>query len=194
MNIVERVKSLVLDPKVEWRVIDAEQNTVQDIFTKYAMPLAAIPPVASFIGLCIIGSGPFGSTYRMPLAVGVAYSALMYLLLLGWVYVMALVVHAFAPKFEGHGEFIDALKLAAYAATPAWIGAVFSVIPALSIVGNLLGLYSVYLLYTGLPILTEPPEEKALPYFCVVLLALIALSVAFYVVAALMIPAPLRGF
>jgi hypothetical protein len=194
MNIVERVKALVLDPKVEWRVIDAEQHTVQDIFTKYVMPLAAIPPVASFIGLCIVGSGPFGSTYRMPLAAGVAYAALMYLLLLGWVYVMALVIHAFAPKFEGHGELIDALKLAAYTATPAWIGAVFSVIPALSIVGNLMGLYSVYLLYLGLPVLTEPPEEKALPYFCVVLLAMIALSVAFYVIAALMIPAPLRGF
>lgn len=194
MNIVERVKSLVLDPKVEWRVIDAEPQSVQDLFTKYVMPLAAIPPVASFIGLCIIGSGPFGSTYRMPLAAGVAYAALMYLLLLGWVYVMALVIHAFSPKFEGHGEFIDTLKLAAYMATPAWIGGVFSVIPALSIVGNLLGLYSVYLLYIGLPVLTEPPEEKALPYFCVVLLAMIALSVAFYVIAALMIPAPLRGF
>jgi hypothetical protein len=194
MNIVERVKSLVLDPKVEWRVIDAEQHTVQDIFTRYVMPLAAIPPVASFIGLCIIGSGPLGSTYRMALAAGVSYSALMYLLLLGWVYVMALVIHAFSPKFEGHGEFIDALKVAAYTATPAWIGGVFSVIPALSIVGNLMGLYSVYLLYLGLPTLTEPPHDKEIPYFCVVLLAMIALSVAFYVIAALMIPAPLRGF
>jgi hypothetical protein len=118
----------------------------------------------------------------------------MYLLLLGWVYVMALVIHAFSPKFEGHGEFIDALKVAAYTATPAWIGGVFSVIPALSIVGNLMGLYSVYLLYLGLPTLTEPPHDKEIPYFCVVLLAMIALSVAFYVIAALMIPAPLRGF
>jgi Yip1 domain len=194
MNIVERVKGLVLDPRVEWRAIDAEPQSVQDVFTRYVMPLAAIPPVASFIGLCIIGSGAFGSTYRMPLAAGVAYAALMYLLLLGWVYVMALVIDRFAPKFEGHGEFIDALKVAAYTATPAWIGGVFSVIPALSIVGNLLGLYSVYLLYIGLPTLTEPPEDKAIPYFCVVLIAMVAVSVAFYVIAALVIPAPLRGF
>jgi len=194
MNIVERVKGLVLDPKVEWRAIDAEPASVQDLFTRYAMPLAAIPPVASFIGLCLVGSGAFGSTYRMPIASGVAYAALMYLLLLGWVYVLALVIHAFAPKFEGHGEFIDALKVAAFTPTPAWIGGVFSVIPALSIVGNLLGLYSLYLLFIGLPTLTEPPEDKALPYFFVVLLTMIVLSVAFYVIAALMIPAPMRGF
>jgi hypothetical protein len=185
MNLIERVKALATEPKVEWRAIDAEQVTMQDLFTKYVMILAAIPPVANFIGLCIVGSGPFGATVRMPLAAGVAYAVLMYLLSLGWVYV---------PKFEGHGEFIDALKVAAFTPTPAWIAGVFGIIPALSIIGNLVSLYSLYLLYLGLPTLTEPPQEKEVPFFCVVVLTMIVLTVAFYVIAALMIPAPLRGF
>ena len=194
MNLVERVKSLVLDPKVEWRVIDAESPSVQDLFTRFVLPLAAIPPVASFIGLCIVGSGPFGGTHRMAMGTGVAYAVIMYGLELAWVYVLALVINAFAPKFEGHGEFIDALKVAAYTATPAWIGGIFGLIPSLSIIGNLIALYSVYLLYIGLPTLTEPPREKEIPYFCVVMLTMIVLTVVFYAVAALMIPAPLRGF
>jgi len=194
MNIAERVKGLVTDPKIEWRAIDAEQITVQDLFTKYVMVLAAIPPIANFVGLCIVGSGPFGSTHRMGLAAGVAYAALMYLLSLGWVYVLAIVIQFFSPKFEGHGEFIDALKVAAFTPTPAWLAGVFSIIPALSIIGNLIALYSLYLMYLGLPTLTEPPEEKEIPYFSVVVLTMIVLTVAFYVVAALMIPAPLRGF
>ena len=194
MNIVERVKGFATDPKVEWRAIDAEQITVQELFTKYVMILAAIPPVANFIGLCIVGSGPFGATVRMPLAAGVAYAVLMYLLSLGWVYVLAMVIQMFSPKFEGHGEFIDALKVAAFTPTPAWIAGVFGIIPALSIIGNLVSLYSLYLLYLGLPTLTEPPQEKEVPFFCVVVLTMIVLTVAFYVIAALMIPAPLRGF
>jgi len=194
MNIVERVKGFATDPKVEWRAIDAEQITVQDLFTKYVMIVAAIPPVASFIGLCIVGSGPFGSTVRMPLGAGVAYAALSYLLSLGWVYALAMVIQAFSPKFEGHGEFIDALKVAAFTPTPAWVAGVFGIIPALSIIGNLVSLYSFYLLYTGLPALTEPPQEKEIPFFCVVVLTMIVLTVAFYVIAALMIPAPMRGF
>ena len=194
MNIVERVKGFATEPKVEWRAIDAEQVSVQDLFTKYVMVLAAIPPVANFIGLCIVGSGPFGSTVRMPLAAGVAYAALMYLLSLGWVYVLAMVIQAFSPKFEGHGDFMDALKVAAFTPTPAWVAGVFGIIPALSIVGNLVSLYSFYLLYVGLPTLTEPPQEKEVPFFCVVVLTTIVLTVAFYVIAALMIPAPLRGF
>ncbi|HUQ28681.1 MAG TPA: Yip1 family protein [Usitatibacter sp.] len=194
MKIAERVKALVLDPKLEWRAIDAEEHSVQDIFTGYAMPLAAIAPVASFIGLCIIGSGPFGATHRMGVGAGLGYAVLMYALELAWVYVLALVIHGFAPKFEGHGEFIDTLKVAAYTATPAWVGSIFALIPALSIIGNLIALYSLYLLYIGLPTLTEPPKEKEIPYFCVVVLAMIVLTVVFYAVAALMIPAPLRGF
>ena len=194
MNLIERVKALATEPKVEWRAIDAEQVTMQDLFTKYVMILAAIPPVANFIGLCIVGSGPFGATVRMPLAAGVAYAVLMYLLSLGWVYVLAMVIQMFSPKFEGHGEFIDALKVAAFTPTPAWIAGVFGIIPALSIIGNLVSLYSLYLLYLGLPTLTEPPQEKEVPFFCVVVLTMIVLTVAFYVIAALMIPAPLRGF
>jgi hypothetical protein len=194
MNIVERVKGLIVDPKIEWRAIDAEEHTVQSIYTRYVMILAAIPAVAGFIGMCIVGSGIFGATVRMPLAAGVAHMVLGYLLSLGWVYALALVIQAFAPKFEGHGEFIDALKVAAFAATPAWVGGIFNVVPSLWIIGFLLSLYSLWLMYIGLPILTEPPPEKALPYFFVVLLTMIVLTVVFYVVAALMIPAPLRGF
>ena len=194
MNVVERVRGLVVDPKVEWRAIDAEQTTVHDLFTHYVLLLAAIPPVASFIGLSIVGSGIFGATVRVPLASGVAYAVISYLFSLAFVYVFAMVIHAFSPKFEGHGEFIDALKVAAYTPTPMWIAGVLSIVPSLSIIGFLIGLYSLYLLYIGLPTLTEPPEEKALPYFCVVVITMIVLSVALYVVAQLLIPAPLRGF
>jgi hypothetical protein len=144
--------------------------------------------------MCIVGSGVFGATVRMSMGAGVAHAVLGYILSLGWVYVLALVIHAFSPKFEGHGEFMDALKVAAFTPTPAWVGGVFNVIPSLWIIGFLLSLYSVYLLYLGLPILTEPPKEKELPYFCVVLLTMIVLTVVFFVVAALLIPAPLRGF
>lgn len=194
MNLVERVKALIVDPKIEWRAIDAEETTVHDLFTRYVLILAAIPPVASFIGLAIVGSGPFGHTVRMPFAVGVAYAVISYLFSLAFVYVFGMVIHAFSPKFEGHGELIDALKVAAYTPTPMWIAGALSIIPSLSIIGFLIGLYSLYLLYVGLPTLTEPPEEKALPYFCVVVITMIVLSVALYVVAQLLIPAPLRGF
>lgn len=194
MNLVERARNLILQPRLEWQAIDAEPHTVQDLYTGYVMILAAIPAVCGFIGYSIVGVGAWGATYRMPIGAGVAYMVVGYLLSLGWVYILALIIEAFAPKFEGKKDFDQALKVAAFAPTPAWVAGVFSIIPALSIIGSLLSLYSLYLLFVGLPILMKPAEDKAIPYFCVVILAAIVLTVAFYIVTALAIPSPVRGF
>ena len=50
MNLVERAKNILLTPAKEWDVIKGENLTIVDMFTKYAMILAAIPAVAGFIG------------------------------------------------------------------------------------------------------------------------------------------------
>lgn len=194
MNLVERARNLILQPRQEWQLIEAEPHTVQDLYTGYVMILAAIPAVCGFIGYSIVGAGAWGATTRMPIGAGVAYAVVGYLLSLGWVYILALIIEAFAPKFEGKKDFDQALKVAAYMPTPAFIAGAFSVIPALAIIGSLLSLYSLYLLFVGLPILMKTPEDKAIPYFCVVILAVIMVTVVFYIITALAIPSPMRGF
>jgi hypothetical protein len=193
MNLVERVKKILVEPKKEWPVIAEEELTLQDVYTKYVMILAAIPAIASFIGWSIIGIGVFGRTFRVPLGAGLAHLILGYLLSLGSVYLLALVIDGFAPKFEGQAHFLRALKVAAFASTPSWLAGVFYVVPALGILA-LLGLYSLYLLFIGLPILMKVPEDKALPYTVVVMVAVIVVVVVVRAVAALTIPGPVRGF
>lgn len=193
MNLVERAKKIILQPKQEWEAIADEPATVQQIFTGWVMILAAIPSVAAFIGYSVVGIGVFGATYRVPLGAGVAYLVLSYVLALGSVYVLALIIDALAPQFGGDKNFILALKVAAYSPTAYWLAGVFSVIPALQILG-LLGLYSLYLLYTGLPILMNAPEEKSVPYTVVVFITVIVLAVVIAIVAGLAIPGPVRGF
>lgn len=194
MNLVDRAKNLILQPKQEWAVIDAEPHTVQDLYTQYVLILAAIPPVVSFIGLSIVGIGAFGSTYRVPMESGVAHLVISYVLSLAAVYVIALIIDALAPQFGGRKSFIQALKVAAYFPTPGWIAGVFNIIPALWIIGFLLSLYSLYLLYLGLPALMKPPEDKAIPYMVVVIIAAIVLFVVIAAIVGLTIPGPVRGF
>ena len=193
MNLVDRVKKIIVQPKQEWRVIDGESYTVQDLYLHYVMILAAIPAVASFIGWSLVGIGAFGSTFRVPIGAGVAHMVLGFLLSLGAVYVLALIIDAFAPKFDGQKNFMQALKVAAFSSTASWLAGVFYVVPALSILG-LLGLYSLYILFIGLPILMKTPEDKSLPYTVVVMVAVIVIVVVIRAVAALTIPGPVRGF
>jgi Yip1-like protein len=194
MNLVERAKKLILQPKQEWQAIDAEPHTVQGLYTGYVMILAAIPAVCGFIGLSLIGIGAFGQTYRVPIGAGIAHMVVSYLLSLGWVYVLALIIDALAPNFGGQKNFIQALKVAAFCPTPAWLAGVFSIIPSLSIIGTLLSLYSLYLLFLGLPILMKTPEDKTIPYIVVVIIAALVLGVVIATLAALAIPGPVRGF
>ena len=55
MNIVERIKGIILKPKEEWQTIAGETTPIVDLYKNYIIILAAIGPVASFIGLSIVG-------------------------------------------------------------------------------------------------------------------------------------------
>ncbi|HEX7606712.1 MAG TPA: YIP1 family protein, partial [Usitatibacter sp.] len=117
-----------------------------------------------------------------------------YVLSLGCVPVLALLIDALAPGFGGEKNFIQALKVSAFAPTPLWLAGVFSVIPSLWIIGALLSIYSLYLLYVGLPILMKTPEDKAIACVAVVIMAAIVLVVVVKVVIDLTIPGPIRGY
>lgn len=195
MNIVERVKKLMLQPKSEWQVIDGESHTVQGLYTTYVMILAAIPALCGFIGASFVGVTLFsGTAIRIPIAAGVVQLVIHYVLTLGMIYVLALLIDALAPTFGSQKNFMQAFKVAAFAPTAAWIGGVFSIIPVLGIIGLLFALYTLYLLFLGLPVLMKTPQDKALPYTAVVVVVLIVISVVIGALVALAAPSPLRGF
>src|ERR1700730_10157058 len=70
MEIVGRVKGILLTPETEWVAIEHEPGTPAYLFAHYVVSLAALPPLAGFIGRSIIGvTGPAG-TSRVPLFTG----------------------------------------------------------------------------------------------------------------------------
>jgi hypothetical protein len=190
MNITERIKNILLKPKEEWPVIDTESTTVADLYKTYIVPLAAIGPVASIIGMSVIGiSVPFAESWRVPITTSITSAVISYVLNLAGVYVLALVVDALAPTFSGQKNNMQALKVVAYAFTAAWLAGVFQVIPMLAILG-IVGLYSLYLLYLGLPVLMKVPPEKALGYTITVIVAGVVVFVVIGVVSSMFIRYP----
>jgi len=173
MNLTERAKNILVQPAEEWAVIEKEPTATGDLYTSYIMPLAAIGPVASIVGLSIIGIGsPLGGTYRVSLITAIGHAVVTYVLALAGVYVLALVIDALAPTFNGTKNSAQALKVAAYSFTAAWLVGIFNLIPALAFL-QIFGLYSLYLLYLGLPVLMKSPEDKTLAYAVVVIVAAI---------------------
>lgn len=183
MDLVSRVKGILLTPKAEWAVIDTEPATVGSLYKGYIVPLAAIPAVAWFVGFSLIGGSMLGVTFRWPIDIGLEQAVARFVLALIGVYVLALIIDALAPNFGGQKNQIQALKVAAYSSTASWVAGIFLVLPALSILG-ILGLYSFYLLYLGLPVLMKSPPDKAVAYTVVVIVCAIVLFVVIRQISA----------
>ncbi|MFH1573764.1 MAG: Yip1 family protein, partial [Acidobacteriota bacterium] len=194
MDIVKRVKNICLAPNSEWPVIAQETTTAGELITGYVAPLAAIGAVAGFIGGSLVGrSLPFIGFYRVPIMAGLGAAVFTFVMAILGILILAFVINALAPSFAGEKNSAQALKVAVYSYTPAWVAAVLQIVPTLGILGLLAGLYGLYLLYLGLPRLMKCPQDKTIGYAVVVVVCAIVLSIVITAVGGLVVGAGLVG-
>lgn len=171
-GLFDRARDILMKPAAEWQVIDAEPATVGSIFVPYALILAAIGPIAGLIGGQVFGFSAGLFSWTPPLGGAIAYAAITYVLSLAGVFVLALIIDALAPNFGGTKNQVNAVKVAVYSWTAAWVAGIFGLIPALAFLA-LVGLYSLYLLHLGLGVLMRVPADKQSGYTVVVVVAAI---------------------
>ena len=177
MNFFSRVKEILLSPKKAWLNIQEEPSDVTTLYTQYIMFLALIPVASAFIAMSLVGINVMGQTVRISVFSGILNMALGYAVCLLMIYGIALLTNLLAPAFNAQKNPINALKLIAYSSTPSLIGGLFMLSPMFSsLLGLAASLYSVYLLFQGIPVLMGAPKEKALPY--TVLLAIVGFVAA----------------
>jgi hypothetical protein len=174
MNLVERVKNILIVPAKEWEVIKEESLSIVDMFTKYAMILAAIPVIAGFIGLVVVGvSYGFGVNVHWPMGATLVWMILTYILSLGGVFLLAYIIDALAPTFGCEKDMIGAVKIAVFSSTAVFVAGILRIIPAITILVWLASLYSLFLLYLGVQKIKNPTNDKLIPYVMVVAVAFI---------------------
>ena len=176
MNLIARAQGILIKPKDEWVKIKDEPTTVQQLFTQYAVILAAIPAVAQFIGTALFigfripGGGGSWTTRAF------FYAIFSYILNLAVVYALGFIINALAPNFSSTQDLTKAMKLAVYSMTPAWIAGIFYLIPSLWVLSLIGSLYGLYILYLGFNTpLMGTPKERATGYFLVSVVVAIVL-------------------
>ncbi|MCX6558588.1 MAG: Yip1 family protein [Candidatus Aminicenantes bacterium] len=182
MNLVERAKNILLTPAKEWAVIKGEQLTIVDMFTKYAMLLAAIPAVAGFIGYSLIGVSYGFGTFRVPIGTALVWAILQYILSLAGVFLIAFIMDALAPTFGCSKNLVAAVKIVVFSYTAAWVAGILNIIPSLGILVGIASIYSLYLMYMGLQIVKDVPKDKMVGYFVVTIIAAVVVFVVIGIV------------
>ena len=93
-------------------------------------------------------------------------------------FVVALIATALAPQFSGIPDRVASLKWIAYSLTPRWIAGIALLIPGFGALISLVGsLYSLYLLYLGAAPVMRVPQERAVGFTIVLIIAVIVLGI-----------------
>jgi hypothetical protein len=177
MNLIERVKSILLTPKTEWNVVNGESSTQQSLLISYVIPLAVVGAVGPLL-TGLLWAGAFGfKFYLLTAVIGVLSYIVSY-------YVSAIIIDLLAPNFSSEKNIDKSARLAGYSMTPAFVGSLLSFIP---IIGALLALaawaYGIYLMYLGIGPLKKTPEDKKVIYMIVAIIIQIAV---YFVVAGIL--------
>jgi Yip1 domain len=180
-KVIQRARSLLVSPRTEWPVIAAEPATVADLYRDYIMVVAAIPPICQFVKTSILGYAWHGfRVYRLGISPGLTAAIVEYIVSLLAVYVLAVIIESLAANFGGQPDRVQALKVAGYSYTASWVAGVAQILPGLYVLFALAGaIYSIFLLYLGLPSTMKVLPERAAGYTAVI--ALISLVIGWVI-------------
>ncbi|MGL1958117.1 MAG: YIP1 family protein [Colwellia sp.] len=165
--ILNHIWGLYAHPKDEWQTIEKRHESLM-YSLMHILTVALIPAIcgyyaAAHIGWTIGAGDPIKITESSAQIMGLA----MYLGIVFGVFALAYLIQWMAKTFDSSPNFIQSLELAAYTSTPMLmigIAALFPVLWFVTLAVLAAACYSVYLLYSGVPIMMNIPEEKGFIY------------------------------
>ncbi|MEW6990710.1 Yip1 family protein [Colwelliaceae bacterium 6441] len=187
--ILNHIWGLYAHPKEEWHTIEKRHESL--IYSMvHILTIALIPAICSYYAAAHIGwSIGAGDVIRISESSAMAMSIAMYVGLSAGVFALANLIQWMAKTFDATPDFTQSLELAAYTATPLLMVGLTALYPVLwfvTVAGLAALTYSVYLLYSGIPIMMNIPEEKGFIYASSVVTCGLVLLVSLMAVSAIM--------
>lgn len=154
--MLHHVIGVFTHPKKEWETVRDEQCNL-----KHVLLLAAIAPISLFIGASQVGWTIVGKTYLLTASSTMAIG--FYLSSLVGVYIMGRAIHWMATTFDAEVSLEKSVLIATTIATPLFLSGIIAIIPVawlIMLVGIVATGYTVYLMYTGIPIVLNIEPER----------------------------------
>ncbi len=187
--ILNHIWGLYAHPKDEWQTIEKRHESLMYSLV-HILVVALIPSICGYYAAAHIGwTIGVGDPIKISQSSAQIMAIAMYAALITGVFSLAYLIQWMAKTFDSKPSFIQSLELAAYTATPMLMVGITALFPVLWFV-TLAGLaavsYSVYLLYSGVPIMMNIPEEKGFIYSSSVVTCGLVLLVAIMALSAIM--------
>jgi len=174
---------LLYDAPKEWREIGQEPSeTISQVYLRHALLLALIPPFALYLGSTQMGwSTAAGELVYLASDSAAVMAVAFYFSLLIGLALMSFVMHALEYIFGSTVSYERCLMLTLYTSTPLFLAGIAGVVPVFwfdVMVVLLAATYSIYLLFTGVPVLMDMPPAKGAVFSLLVALIGLCMLVA----------------
>ena len=178
METLRRIVYLIFRPKAEWDLIARESTSVDELLRRYILPLAALAPIATMIGMKTFDRDwdPVHG-FLVPSEQIFAAGATTFFSIVGSIFVLAGIFVLIAPMFGSTRNFLTALKVATYGAIPVMLAGATLFMPVMALVG-LVGLcHTVFLYWLGSRHVLNVPPGGAAEFVGISIVLLMFLSV-----------------
>lgn len=180
INMFAHIWGLFVRPQTEWESIRERHYSIGRVYFAHTVWLALIPPVAGLIGTTQVGwQLGVGDPVKLTTESAFRIAVLYYVALLIVAFSVGWMIHWMGKTYGADQPLSQCIALASYTATPLFLSGIMTLYPMLwlnLVIGIPILGYTVYLFYTGVPIMMEiPPERGFLFSSAVVAFGLVAL-------------------
>lgn len=189
--MISNVFATIFTPHRQWQSIAGNPPTSIASPLLYTMIMAIIPAVAWYFGSTRVGWAiGDGDIIRLTTNSAMAMMVLFYIAMIGCIGVVGYMIHWMSITYGANSSLAKGLTITACAATPLFLSGFCGFYPQFWVT-LLLGIttfsYGAYLLYTGIPIVMNIPEERGFLFssavvgVClVILIALMGATIIFW--------------
>lgn len=170
---MQHVWGLLSHPENEWKAIRKEGCPIGSCYLLHIMLLAAIPPVCGYFGTTRMG-WEIGAREAVKLTPesALTIAILYYIVLLVGVLTVGALIHWMGQTYGSKKPLSHGIALAGYTATPLFLVGVMQLYPLLwlnLIIGLPALAYTIFLLFTGVPIMMGISKERGFLFSSAVL-------------------------
>lgn len=155
-------------PKKEWLEIRNENESIQHAYFTRILFLAAIPALSAYYGTTQVGwVVGHGDPVKLTESSALPLTVLTYLAMLFGIAIMGAFTHWMSRTYHAKTTITQCVVFAAYTCTPLFVAGLAALYPNIwlaMVVGTAAICYSVYLLYIGISVFMNIPEEEGFFY------------------------------
>jgi hypothetical protein len=185
--MIQHTFGMLFKPSAEWRTVAGLPQPSLNRLLLYPCIMAIIPAVAWYYGTSRVGwtVGGDGQAIKLTVESARQLTILFYLAMVACVAAIGYFIHWMAHTYGAESSTIKGIVIAGLCSTPLFLSGVVGFYPLLwldMLVGVFAVSWSVYLLYLGIPIIMNIPEERGFLFssavLAICLVILICLMVA----------------